>query len=480
MERSTSQLSEKATTSKHGSFSAIAAPVPLADSEGVEALTGHKAELKQTLSLWALLALSYSNMSVWTAIGGSLSAVFTAGGPVVMVWSWVGVSIVSLAVAASLAELCSAWPHAAGQAFWAFRLSPPKWAPFLSYWTALFNIYGAWAIIAAGCYIQASETLAMAVAFNPDYVQKPSHLVGVYLGILVLAFICNVFAVRVFDAATKLAAGLSITAILGIIIALAVATPVKQDAKFVFTSFLNTTGWSSSGLVVLLGLLQSSFTIIGYDAAAHLAEEATDAARKGPLAVFWGVAISAVAGFAYILALLFAVTDVEGALTSATGSPLWQIFQDSMGLSGATFCMFLNIFSLFLAIVGILCASSRNVYAQARDKGLPFSSFLSKIHPTLSVPIPALLLNIFVPAVLVCIYLGSQVIFYAFFQLTTIGASSFSPVYTHFRSSPPECQATWPLTSSRSVCCFSEDGIRCHRLLGDFPTVWVRLATSFP
>ena len=31
-------------------------------TEGVEALTGHKAELKQTLSLWALLALSYSNM----------------------------------------------------------------------------------------------------------------------------------------------------------------------------------------------------------------------------------------------------------------------------------------------------------------------------------------------------------------------------------------------------------------------------------
>lgn len=31
----------------------------------------------------------------------------------------------------------------------------------------------------------------MAVAWNPDYAPMPSHLVGVYLGILVLAFLCN-------------------------------------------------------------------------------------------------------------------------------------------------------------------------------------------------------------------------------------------------------------------------------------------------
>lgn len=159
---------------------------------------------------------------------------------------------------------------------------------------------------------------------------------------------------RVFDAATKLAAGLSIVAILAIIIALSVVTPVHRDAKFVFTHYENSTGWSSTGLVVLLGLLQSvqanhiplatthrkhnrsSFTIIGYDAAAHLCEECADAASLAPLAVFWGVAISAVAGFAFILALLFNISDLDGVLTTVTGSPLMQIFLDSLGLSGAT------------------------------------------------------------------------------------------------------------------------------------------------
>ncbi|KAL8276399.1 hypothetical protein RQP46_011197 [Phenoliferia psychrophenolica] len=266
----------------------------------------------------------------------------------------------------------------------------------------------------------------MAVAWNPDYVPKPSHLVGVYMGVLVLAFLLNVFAVRVFDAATKVAAAISIVGILAIIIAISVVTPIHREAK-------------------------SSFTIIGYDAAAHLCEECADAASLAPLAVFWGVAISAVAGFAYILALLFNISDLEGVLSSVTGSPLMQIFLDSLGLSGGTFCMFLNIISLFLAITGILCASSRNVYAQARDGGLPFSFLLSKIHPTLSVPIPALLLNSLVPAVLACIYLGSQVIFYSFFRYL---ASYFVPIFLLLiggREKLP--QAPWRLSAPLAKVC---------------------------
>ena len=84
-------------------------------------------------------------------------------------------------------------------------------------------------------------------------------------------------------------------------------------------------------------LIRSSFTIIGYDAAAHLCEECADAAALAPLAVFYGVAISAVAGFVYILALLFSLKNVDDVITSVTGSPLVQIFLDSLGLSGATF-----------------------------------------------------------------------------------------------------------------------------------------------
>lgn len=73
---------------------------------------------------------------------------------------------------------------------------------------------GAWAILAAGAYIlgtrlliglmtlkltlfsTANEILGVAVAWNPAYVLTPPDLVGVYLGILALAFLCNVSFMR--------------------------------------------------------------------------------------------------------------------------------------------------------------------------------------------------------------------------------------------------------------------------------------------
>lgn len=71
-------------------------------------------------------------------------------------------------------------------------LSPPKWAPVLSYTTAFWNIAGGWALIAAGAYIFASGLLGIAVAFNPDYVQQRWQLFVLYIGLLFLFFLCNV------------------------------------------------------------------------------------------------------------------------------------------------------------------------------------------------------------------------------------------------------------------------------------------------
>lgn len=103
--------------------------------------------------------------------------------------------------------------------------------------------------------------------------------------------------VRILDRCTTTFAIINISTVIATIIALAACAPVKATPKFVFTGFYNATGWSNGGLVFLLGLLQSSFTIIGYDAATHLCEEAVDAGRLAPIAVVGGVVIVGVVGF---------------------------------------------------------------------------------------------------------------------------------------------------------------------------------------
>jgi amino acid transporter len=56
-----------------------------------------------------------------------------------------------------------------------------------------------------------------------------------------------------------------------IILSLLICTrSTPKSAQFVFTDFENHTGWANGGFVVLLGLLQSQFSMTGYDSAAHM------------------------------------------------------------------------------------------------------------------------------------------------------------------------------------------------------------------
>ncbi|GAA6042680.1 hypothetical protein JCM8097_003742 [Rhodosporidiobolus ruineniae] len=413
-----------------------------------EELTGHQQELRVSMGLWALLALSFANIAPTVAINGSLSTSLASGGPVAVLWGWVIVAIISLAIAASLAELCSAWPHAAGQAFWTYQLAPRGWGPSLSYWCGLWNIAGGWALIAAGVYIFSDGLLGIAVAFHPDYAPKDWHLVLLMLGLLFLFFLCNLFIVRLLDAATKGFALINITSVVATIIALAACAPVKASPSFVFDGWVNETGWSSRGFVFLLGLLQSAFTIIGYEASAHLCEEAHDAARLAPLAIVGGTAIVSVVGFLWIITLLFCISDIDAVLGSATGIPVLQIFEDAFKRGGATAAFLINLLLLAFAVVGIICASSRAVWSLARDKGLPGSRLLGKVNPTLGVPVWACLLQITIPAILCLIYLGSTTIFFAFFQLTTVGylISYFFPIaLLFFRGRHHLPHAVWRL-----------------------------------
>lgn len=54
----------------------------------------------------------------WSALGGVLVTGVNAGGPPVMIWGWIGISVVSLCVAYSMAEMCSEYPVAGGQYSW--------------------------------------------------------------------------------------------------------------------------------------------------------------------------------------------------------------------------------------------------------------------------------------------------------------------------------------------------------------------------
>jgi choline transport protein len=64
---------------------------------------------------------------------------------------------------------------------------------------------------------------------------------------------------------------------------------------------------------------------------------------------------------------------------------------------------------VFFAAVSVTAASSRQIWAFSRDKGLPFSSWVEYVRPGWDIPVNALLVCLGSSLVLACINFGSDV-----------------------------------------------------------------------
>jgi len=103
---------------------------------------GYQQELKRSFGLLGMIGFSFSIVTSWTVLGGVLILGVESGGPPVMIYSWIAICIFCLAVAYSMAEMCSAYPVAGGQYSWVAVLAPPRIARGLSWITGWFMITG--------------------------------------------------------------------------------------------------------------------------------------------------------------------------------------------------------------------------------------------------------------------------------------------------------------------------------------------------
>ena len=109
------------------------------------------------------------------------------------------------------------------------------------------------------------------------------------------------------------------TAVLAVCLA---RSPTRQSNDFVWTTFINTSGWSANGVVFLTGLITPNYMFAGIDGAIHLAEEVTNPAVAVPRALFSTLTVGFVTAFAFSIAMLYCMTDFGAVLNSPTGYPL--------------------------------------------------------------------------------------------------------------------------------------------------------------
>src|SRR5688572_21428158 len=127
---------------------------PHEDDESYLRSLGYGQQLFREMGGFSNFAISFSIISILTGAVLLFGYGLKFAGPIVNSVGWPLVSLMTLAVAASMAEIASAYPTAGGLYFWAYRLGGRRWA-----WiTAWLNMIGQVAItagfnIAAAIYL---------------------------------------------------------------------------------------------------------------------------------------------------------------------------------------------------------------------------------------------------------------------------------------------------------------------------------------
>jgi choline transport protein len=116
-----------------------------------------------------------------------------------------------------------------------------------------------------------------------------------------------------------------------------------------------------------------------------MAEEIKDASIVLPRAIMWAAGINGTLGFIMVITFCFTLGSVYDIIASPTGYPFIQSFfnatQSNAGTSIMTAIIIVNITS---ACISTVATVSRQTWSFARDGGLPFSSFISKVRSMIS------------------------------------------------------------------------------------------------
>jgi len=421
---------------------------------------GYAQQLFREMGGFSNFAISFSIISILTGAMLLYGYGLKFAGPIINTVGWPLVSVFVLCIAASMAELASAYPTAGGLYFWASRLGGHVWA-----WiTAWFNMLGQITItagidIAAAIYIVGFVTKALGIPDNAPVplfgtvsdwgfylfamvlIMIPQILInafGIKLtallndfsvywhigGVLVMAALLTFFgkthhsfdfALQAINTVNPLDASSAELADGTVGPALVIGNLVLHSPLFsLIPGLVELYKAAPFALVFALAFLQAQWTYTGYDASAHVAEETVMARLNSAWGVFLSVAVSAVVGYIVLMALTLAIPDIEKTVNDPY--PVLYIAYENL----APF--FANIVGLIIAVAMWLCglssitSMSRMWFAFARDDGMPGSRLIKQIHPKWRTPINSIIITCVI-AFLITVYSAA---YYVVTSISTI------------------------------------------------------------
>ncbi|KAK6840122.1 hypothetical protein PG987_005988 [Apiospora arundinis] len=330
-----------------------------------------------------------------TAVGIllTLGTTLDKGGSPLLFWGFLLMTLVGLATAVTLAELCSAMPHPGGQYIWTNQLAPASYRRFLSYATAVLGWMSA-VLIGASANLSALDGLRGVPDPQRAYVRRgllPGCAAEDLEGVLLLS--CTTIVT------------LSITLF-------AMARPENRPTSTAFFgTVVNESGWPN-GIAFLIGLNGPNWSFSCLDVAVHLAEEIPQPGKNIPKALLWTIVVGFCSGMFVILAILTNLPSIDGLADNSALTIIYRITNSK----GAAVGLWIPVLIVTTSAVwSIHTWQSRLAWTLSREAGVPLHRHLSWIAPApFHTPIWSMIGSATGTAILGCLYLGSEVAFSSF------------------------------------------------------------------
>lgn len=195
---------------------------------------------------------------------------------------------------------------------------------------------------------------------------------------------------------------------------LAIAKEGRHSATYVFTAFEPNSGWTP-GWSWVVGILHAAYANSATGMVISMSEEVKSPSTQVPKAMLSATVMNFVIGFVFLVPLTFVLPDINAFLNDPYGQPVPVILRSAVGSEVGAF-----ILSVPLILLGVLCgtacttATSRCVWAFARDNAMPGSNWLKKVNIRLGVPLNGMICSFVIQAALGLIWFGSHAAFNAF------------------------------------------------------------------
>ena len=196
-----------------------------------------------------------------------------------------------------------------------------------------------------------------------------------------------------------------------ILITVPAKAPNHQDAKFVFATFINNTGWENSGIAFIVGLVNTNWAFACLDCATHLAEEVPRPEKTIPLAICGTVGIGFTTAWFFAISMMFSLQDLELVTLTPTYVPIVEIFHQAVNTAGACALEALIICTGTGCLIACHTWQSRLCWSFARDGGMPGHQWLKIVNPKLDVPLTAHFVSCVLVGLVGLLYLGSTAAF---------------------------------------------------------------------